>query len=697
MSLKDIEFKLQYRSDIDNLDNDFYNICMKQSSSYDRASGYFTSSSLKQCSQGLEQFIRKDGTIRLIVSPKLEKQDIEAIEKGLNSKEKVIEEVLIRELSLTEENIKNHTLSILSWLIYKNKLQIKIAVLKKLKLGIYHEKFGVFTDEFGYKVAFTGSANETVGGYTNNFESIDVYVPENQREMQRIKLKEENFNNMWSNNTGDLEVLDFPEAAVKKLLQYMDYKNEINFADKLTSDTNPIYYCKSNKIAKPKYLSIRQYQKDAINSWIKNNGSGILEMATGTGKTITALYLISELYNKFNKLAIIIVCPYQHLVNQWNEEAKGFRMDSILCFGSREQWQLQLREEINNFNMGISSYISAITTNSTFCTENFQSMLKDIKQPVILVFDEAHHVGTINFQKYIPKNIRFRLGLSATPSRWFDDEGNKILENYFEGIVYKFSLENAIGEFLTPYFYYPHIVYFTDEECSEYYQLSSKIGKLLGYSSDGNNELSETVKMLLIKRSKLIGKAENKIIELKSCLSGRGNSRYNLFYTGDGKIGDERQIEKVIKMLGNELNMKVSSFTSCESKEERKKILESYASGNLQGLVAIKCLDEGVNVPLIQNAYILASSTNPREFIQRRGRVLRKHPDKKYSYIHDFIVIPKDIGSLPYSESNIFNVERNLMKKELLRVNEFCKTAINGPEALNMLLPLKKAYNLLDM
>lgn len=697
MSLKDIEFKLQYRSDTDNLANDFYNTCIKQSVSYDRASGYFTSSSLKQCSYGLEDFIKREGLMRLIVSPKLEKEDIEAIEKGIKSKEDVIEDSLIRELEPSEDNIKNNTLSILSWLIYKNKLEIKIAVLRKLKPGIYHEKFGVFTDELGYKVAFIGSANETEGGYVNNFESIDVYTSENEREIQRIKLKEDNFNNMWNNNTKELEVLDFPEAAVKKLLQYKEYEYEGNFEAESIRDTSSSYIHKYKEIIKPEYLNIRQYQKDAINSWIKNNGTGILEMATGTGKTITALYLLWELYNKFNKLAVIIVCPYQHLVNQWNKEAEDFNMKSTLCFGNKDKWQLQFREEINNFNMDISNYISAITTNSTFCTESFQSMLNDIKQPIILVFDEVHHVGTSNFQKYIPKNIRFRLGLSATPSRWYDDEGNKILKDYFKGIVYKFPLENAIGEFLTPYFYYPHIVYFTDEECAEYYQVSSKIGRLSAYSNQTNNELSETLKMLLIKRSKLIGKAENKIIKLKHCLTGKENSKYNLFYTGDGKIGDERQIEKVIKMLCNELNMRVSSFTSKENKEERQKILKSYESGKLQGLVAIKCLDEGVNVPLIQNAYILASSTNPREFIQRRGRVLRKHPNKEYSYIHDFIVMPKDIESLAYSEASIFNIERNLMKKELARVNEFCKTAMNGPEALNMLLEIKKAYNLLDM
>lgn len=455
----------------------------------------------------------------------------------------------------------------------------------------------------------------------------------------------------------------------------------------------------SNKITDPNHLKIREYQKDAINSWIKNNGTGILEMATGTGKTITALYLVSKLYNKFGKLAVIIVCPYQHLVNQWNEGAKAFRMKSILCFGSKNKWKERLREEINSFNMKVVSYISIITTNTTFCTDNFQDMIKDIRQPIILVFDEVHHIGTDNFKRFMPENIKFKLGLSATPIRWYDDKGNKIIEDYFKGIIYKFPLEKAIGEFLTPYFYYPHVVYLTDEECKEYYKLSSKIGRFL-VDKDSETEylfLDKIVRMLLIRRARLIGRAENKIVKLKSCLKGKENTKYNLFYVGDGKIGNERQIKKVIKMLGDELSMKVSGFTSKENKKERLQILKSYESGNLQGLVAIKCLDEGVNIPLIQTAYILASSRNPREFIQRRGRVLRKHPMKKYSNIHDFIVIPKDIKNLACLETNIFNMERKLVKKELLRVDEFSKMAINGLQAQNALLQIKEAYNLLDM
>jgi DNA phosphorothioation system restriction enzyme len=696
LSLKEVTFKLQYRSDEDNLINDFYIPCMQESIRYDRAVGYFTSGILAEAAQGIEKFIKQDGKIRIIASPKLSDDDVSAIKQGIKAKEEAIEEALLRELNISEYIIQNNTLKAMAWLIYKGKLEIKIAVLKETKLGIYHEKFGMFTDEDENKVGFIGSSNETKGGYVKNFESFDVYLSSNERDLLRIQLKEKNFEKLWNNETDGLDVLNFPEAVKKKLFENLN-EEESNDYLCATNESKEIKDLRDIRI--PTHLKIREYQNEAIKSWLQNKGQGILEMATGTGKTITALYLIAKVYKKALKLAIVIVCPYQHLVTQWGKEAEQFGIESTLCYGGKNEWQPNLKEEINNFNMSISKYISIIVTNTTFCTNHFKEMIDLIKEPIIIVFDEAHHVGTENFMRFLPQHIDMRLGLSATPSRWYDDDGNKILEKYFGGIVYRFSLENAIGEFLTEYYYYPHLVYFTDEESEEYHSISSKIGKYFAFLNNENNNGDEDgiLKQLLIKRSKLIGKAGNKIVKLKECLRGKEKSKYNLFYTGDGKTEGERQIEAVIKMLGTEIGMKVHPFTSAENREERESILKSYQTGELQGLVAIRCLDEGVNIPLIQTAYILASSTNPREFIQRRGRVLRKHPQKDFSYIHDFIVVPSDLEELKYRDDRTFNVERSLMKKELARVNEFCNTALNGPEAQQQLLEIKKAYNLLDM
>ena len=693
MKLSDIEFKLQYRSDRDDLINDFYIPCMKASVKYDRAVGYFSSHALAQASIGIEEFIKNGGKIRIIASPNLQDDDIKAIEGGIQAREDVITAALIREIKPTQDTIETHVLSFLSWLIYNGQLEIKIAVLKQLKRGLYHEKIGVFTDFDGKKLAFTGSANETEGGYSNNFESLDIYVSNNERDQLRVDLKESDFESMWNNFTTGLDILTFPEAAKRKLLEYRkDEEREYIDCNFIKEDEKERF-----DIRVPGFLKVRDYQKEAINEWIKNNGIGILEMATGTGKTITALYLISQLYKKFKKLAIVIVCPYQHLVNQWNREAKDFNISSVLCFGSKKLWQGELQEQINNYNLQISSYISIITTNSTFCSTTFKDMLDEIGQPVLLVFDEAHHVGTQNFRKYLSDNIKFRIALSATPDRWYDDEGNKIITDYFDKIVYSFPLEKAIGKFLTNYYYYPHIVYLTQDESDEYFELSIQIAKYYWSSKTGDHESYEALKRLMIKRSKIVGGAYNKMEILKECMKDRTESKYNLFYAGDSKHEGERQIEKVIRMLGSDLGMRVTPFTSEESKEERENILKLYESGYYQAIVAIKCLDEGVNIPLIQTAYILSSSSNPREFIQRRGRVLRKHPLKDFSYIHDFIVVPSNIRQIKKLEPNVFNVERSLMKKELRRINEFCNTALNGPAAMNVLLEIKEAYNLLDM
>ncbi|MGE1000302.1 helicase-related protein, partial [Bacillus sp. Gnz1/3] len=197
--------------------------------------------------------------------------------------------------------------------------------------------------------------------------------------------------------------------------------------------------------------------------------------------------------------------------------------------------------------------------------------------------------------------------------------------------------------------------------------------------------------------ARILNSARNKLIKLKELIEKNKESKYNIIYCGDSSIDNEKQVSAVVKLLGNELNMRAHTFTSNESSLQRQELLKRFELGELQALVAIKCLDEGVDVPATQNAYILASSTNPREFIQRRGRVLRKHPNKRYSYIHDFIVIPREIDEIEYLEPSVFNIERKMVKRELIRFVEFADLARNNSQAHEQLVEIKKSYNLLDI
>lgn len=338
-----------------------------------------------------------------------------------------------------------------------------------------------------------------------------------------------------------------------------------------------------------------------------------------------------------------------------------------------------------------------IVTTSTFISEPFQSRLKHFPSKSMILADEVHNMGAGTIRKCLPDSITLRLGLSATPERWFDDEGTAALYEYF-GPVLKpiFSLKDALDcKALCPYFYYPILVPLTEEEAREYLQLSKRIAQLSGRSED--TEGSSAAERLLIERARLVATAEGKQNALREIISKDPEFKNYLFYCGDGTIeGDDgemqRHVDSVVRLLSGEFNARVAKFTSENSMDERQQLLQSFAKEDLQGLVAIRCLDEGVDVPSTRTAVILASSTNPRQFIQRRGRILRQSPEtgKKDAIIYDMVVFP------PESET-LTNAERTLVRKELVRHAEFAMLAKNAAQAKQTLWPLKERFHLTDI
>jgi len=701
MNFSDLSILYQYRSDDEdgNIVRDFYIPVLSRAKLYKRAVGFFTSGALITVARGLNQFVNNGGKMQIIVSLRLNEFDIEAIKKGYKAREVVIEEALLKEFEKETEPFLEERYNYLAWLIYKKQLDIKVAVvLGDMLGGIYHEKIGIVEDELGNKIAFSGSLNETEGGLINNFESIDVYCSWNHpSEKARIEKKELNFDRLWSNQTNQLEVLDFPEALKRKILSYK--KEDVSQVDPELKprETESNETINGYFPAIPSSFIIRDYQQDAIKSWFRNNCQGLLEMATGTGKTITALSAIAKLGEVTKSLAVVVVCPYTHLVDQWVKDIKLFNMSPVIAYRSKHLWEEELANYVAAFNSGVLSHFCLITTNTTYSTRAMQTIISALKGNVVFVADEAHHLGAEKSRKYLNGNFPYRLALSATPNRWFDDEGTNELISYFGGkVVFEFGLNQAIGEFLSEYYYYPHLVVLDEDENEKYLEITRKIVKLYSKSNQDNDD-NNKLEGLLIERARIINHARNKIKRLRELMQEQKDKSHNIVYCGDSNVDGEKQIDAVVRLLGTDLNIKVHTFTSRENGKERKQLLEKFETGELQTLVAIKCLDEGVDVPATQRAFILASSTNPREFIQRRGRVLRKHPNKKYSYIHDFIVIPRNLNELKFIEPSLFNIERNLIKRELKRFSEFADLALNGPLAHEILGEIKKSYNLLDI
>jgi DNA phosphorothioation system restriction enzyme len=705
LSLRDVGLVGHYRSSRSSLLRAFALPCLAASVRYDRAVGYFTSTVLAAEAEALYPFVRKPGRVRMVVSPVLTKEDVEAMSQGYERRDAVIERALLREFDpATMPDPVSQPLGCLAWLISEGLLDIKVAILESgYETGMYHEKLGVFEDSDGNRVAFTGSANESFHGLVANFEAIEVYRSWVTEDVPRLKQRIQDFEDLWDDKTPTLAIVPFPEAVRERLLQ-------------LKPDRAPeppswmglgvgVRRPSANELSPPVTLKLRDYQKDAVASWFKAGGRGIWEMATGTGKTIAALSLVVQVVRRATKaersVVVIVVCPYRHLVSQWAAEARGFATEPILCMESYERWFDQLSIAISSCNEGAAPFAIAIVTNDTLESDRFQECLARVRCDGIFIGDEVHNLGAEQMRRALPDGFQYRLGLSATPERWYDRQGTNAIYAYFGPVVYELRLEEAIRMgALVPYYYFPHAVELDGDEIQVYVELSEKIAKVVAYGADLSDETdNEILRHLLIRRSRLIGQASGKVAALRAAMSPLTQSKWNLVYCGDGQAQIEpggpmiRQLDAVVHMIGNELGMTVNSYTAETYLDERHELRQAFAAGRLQALVAIRCLDEGVDIPEMRRAFILASSTNPKQFIQRRGRVLRLSHGKSDAEIHDFIVVAPQ-GSLNESTHRI---ERGLLKRELERVSEFARIALNGPQAVHELIELRRRYGLLEI
>ncbi|MFD6440443.1 DEAD/DEAH box helicase family protein, partial [Peribacillus sp. NPDC060186] len=420
------------------------------------------------------------------------------------------------------------------------------------------------------------------------------------------------------------------------------------------------------------------YQQIAIQMLKNNNWQGILEMATGTGKTITSLLIATE-YKKINgRLFLVIYAPFTHLVEQWKRECEKFGFEYItLCYESKTKWLDELEQEIRNFNIGILNVHVVITTYKTAATLHFNALINKVAHHSVLIADECHYIGSRAFRNIEFQNFTAKIGLSATPDRWWDETGTAFLKGILDKVVYQYSLEDAIeaGK-LTPYEYFPHVISLTESEIEAYKKLTLQIIRL--YNSEDADK--EKIEQLNRKRSLILAKAYGKIPLFLSLLKEKNveDIQHTLVYCA------EKQVSVLTKAL-SDMGLRVHKFDSTVANKERKKVLEAFADGTIQVLVAIKCLDEGVDVPSTRSAYFLASTSNPREFVQRRGRILRTAKGKTLAEIHDFIVFPDGM------DADTFTM---IAKKELPRFAEFSSAAINQSTAKNEVYPYLDPYNL---
>lgn len=676
-----------------NLVVDFYEPMLREATTYDRGVGYFSSGWLRVNAQGMREFAEHDGVARWVTSPILSQQDWDAMLAGEKARrDEALRESLMLSIDMLEAELESKTLDALVWLMADGVIEFRLAVPRnKLSGGDYHEKFGVFADGAGRRVAYIGSYNDSIKGLRNS-ESIMVLPGWNGDFASAVEEQVQRFERLWNDEDENVGVYELPDAAKKRLLRLRQYERPYALGPKRKAEVaeEEAETYSSRKPELPDWLELRGYQQEAIEEWEKTS-RGLLEMATGTGKTITALAAAVRLYERMGRLALVVAAPLTHLVEQWAREARQFGFNPVIAGGSRERWLEQLADQATEYRNGWRNELCVVVTHKTLCSDHFLEVVSRLGPDVLIVGDEAHHLGAKKTVARLPEQVQNRLALSATPDRWYDEDGTDGLHQYFGETVFRFPLERAIDEgFLTPYSYHPHLVELTDDELDEYRVLSAKIARAIA-RGDGDDE---AVTALLSQRATLLNNAQHKLEVLARLLECDGCDiramAFALFYCAPRRHRDEDgQLEHVLHMLGVERGVRVDSLTSREGLVERTRILQRFQSGELQAIAAINCLDEGVDVPATQVAYILASAGTPRQFIQRRGRILRRAPGKERAAIHDLLVVPP--------ESAGSGTERSIVRRELQRFKEFADAAVNKYEAYEQIWPLLEAHGMRDL
>lgn len=705
MNFKILNIKPCYESGVDDIIEDYYVPVLGNSIHYDRIAGFFSSSSMAVAARGLSDFIQNGGKMRLITSPRLNSDDLEIIKRiATNSDELTLNDFGIDTENLTNEFEQNHVKA-LGWMLSKGLLEMKLAIVLNddgsicdnetiAEKGLFHQKVGILRDQDGNELSFSGSINETAAAWVNNDEEFKVFKAWTDSHFYYERDKER-FEEIWNGHRANVKVYDLPNAVKADIVRYSsDFKAEDISLKKYHLQKLKKYDFKEDK-------GLFFYQANALNKWKSNHYQMLFEMATGTGKTRTAIAGIKYL-NQFKKrLVTIVSTPQNTLSKQWKEEidALGLQFnESTIIDGSIRNWDALLTKLLYKNGAGLADHCIFFTTHVTASSEKFVNAFKTCLHPcteVLFVGDETHWLGARKLRLAMQESYKYRIGLSATPSRWFDDEGTSKIVDYYGYENFEFTIKDALREynpmtgkhFLVNYNYFIHKVRLNEEETKRYKQLSTRIVKL--WSMKGKDpETAQKIERLIEQRANIIKNAENKFDEFKRILGeleSFGKIQNLIIFVSP------QQLIPVLDIL-NEKGIICHKLTEKEGTRpekrfnnlsERESIISNFKDGIYQALIAIKCMDEGIDIPTAKNGILLSSSTNPREYIQRIGRIIRQAPNKVVANLFDICV-----DTISDANDEMVEMERKIREKEQVRLKEIAENAINSIDALKIIQTL---------
>ena len=696
MGLREIQFKTAYDSDEDDILNDFYIPALSSSTSYRRLAGFFSSSALAVAARGISGLIKNGGAMELVVGAKLKRIDVEAIEKGIKSREQAVADMMIEDLSSIEAEFVRDHVRALAWMVANHRLEVKVAVILSseagtsgdINEGIYHLKVGILSDGSNPPnvISFSGSVNESGMGWLHSIEEFKVFRSWVAGEKTYLKTDTDKFEKYWTGRAKRAIIMDIPTAVREKLIEMAP-----DNVDELRLER---HYRRAKRKLWP-------HQAEAIKAWVNQGHRGIFAMATGTGKTLAALsaYGLAP-----PSMVTIVLVPTQPLLNQWaKKEIPSYDKNArIIMCGGQHKWKTRLPLELadirkhgENYSPANRLYVVAIM--KTAASKGFLLSWKGIPPDnVQVICDEVHHLGAPTYQRCAEIPSARRLGLSATPERDWDFEGTQKTIDYIGPTVYEYDIKSAIRDgFLSPYKYFPYFAFLNRKEFEDFQRLTDEIGKETAKINARAKIAPEDRKMftaymtrklerLLLERSRIRKKARDKIRVFGEILFSMSTRPLIVF------CEDHEQLNGIKSVLKD----RVGSFlvyTSRMSLWQRNKTLDMFRKGDSDILLAIRCLDEGLDVPKCRGCIIVASSSSTREFIQRRGRILRGLKGKT-AVLNDIIVLPPEVRGADEIEA-----AETLIRHELARMRQLVEAAENEWDVRNRIRKELTRYGLEDL
>lgn len=696
-----------YENGPDNIGRDFIRPCLKECSLYRRGAAFFGSTSMITYADALLHVIKDGVKIEILCSPVInDSRLLDTYQNTISEDERIEviqkfqEEIIYKATKYQEDPDKRKRFGseILAYLIANGQLEIKIAIRKKEGWPdpwpedhdidnhsyLYHVKRGYFVFENDKKISFNGSFNETYGSQQNHTEEVQVYKNWLDADKKRGERTIRNVDRDWNEENKELYIRPLSKDLIAKIKDSVKQHNgkyikpiyhEPDIPD--TPDTPN----ESNSFD----IASRKYQKKALQDWKDNNFVGILEMATGSGKTRTAIQAINDQLNQNESSLILVVVPKINLATQWMRELKSFNIPCLGAF-TNQKWVANLEQEIVNLAIqGISyKFPVIVVVRDTFVSERFKNILERVNVEInneknFIIVDECHNFNKKTSIKLLPELFTRRLGLSATPFNQYEEKNDesKFLLNYFEKIVFSFDLEKALNydpPCLTPYIYKIIPVEINADEIEVLEDINKRLG--IAYrilEGNYNLENQRNVDIINSEKNRFLSSIEDKLIKLEELIK-KDKKSFSLAYCGDSADENEgerkRHIEKVSKIFQS-CNWRVGKITSDEDLLLREENIKDLENRLIDVIVSIRVLDEGIDIPCCENAYILASSKSNREFIQRRGRVLRNYKNKEFATIYDFVITSSEVVSDSMTK---------VISDEFYRVNEFAKLAKNKDE-----------------